>query len=72
MSIAKGDNMICANQSCAYHQKLPVKDKRTHYVMMIEDGDVVCVNRHMYRSNVTEFYLCDICHEAVQMVVGVK
>ncbi len=69
----KGNEMtsICENEHCAYHRPLPVKDAGAPYVDTVEDGERVRVERHLYRSRdgKRDFFLCDVCHAAVQMVV---
>ena len=69
----KGNEMtsLCENEHCAYHRPLPVKDAGAPYVDTVEDGERVRVERYLYRSRdgKRDFFLCDICHAAVQMVV---
>ena len=62
---------ICENSRCTYHRHLPVKDAGAPYIDTIEDGERVRVERHLYRSRdgKRDFFLCDVCHAAVQMVV---
>lgn len=64
---------ICDNQECSYNRKAPYSWKNYGYVDVMEGDDVVRVNRHLYKSNGPkefEFYLCDVCHSAVQMVTN--
>lgn len=62
---------ICENERCTYHRPLTVKDAGAPYVDTVEDGERVRVERHLYRSRdgKRDFFLCDVCHAAVQMVV---
>lgn len=61
---------FCDNQACrlhAYHENGSMKffDGAT--------GLTFEVNRHCYtdrREQIKEFYLCDTCHSAAQMVLG--
>ena len=63
---------ICANPSCAYHEPIPVADTRTRYVYVMEGREMVKVDRILYRrrDGSHEFFLCDVCSAAVQMVAG--
>lgn len=63
---------ICDNNRCTYHRPLQDKYAGNQYVETVEDGEVVRVERHMYRprSGGQEFFLCDVCHAAAQMVTG--
>lgn len=58
------------NNRCAHHCELLTNDAKTHYVYAVEDGERVLVERYLYRSRdgKREFFLCDICHAAVDMV----
>jgi len=63
---------ICENERCTYHRPLPVKDAGAPYIDTIEDGERVRVERHLYISrdgSKRDFFLCDVCHAAVEMVV---
>lgn len=62
---------ICENERCTYHRPLPTKDAGAPYIDTIEDGERVRVERYLYRNygGAREFFLCDVCHAAVQMVV---
>ena len=62
---------ICENERCSYHRPLPVKDAGAPYIDTMEDGERVRVERYLYRSRdgKRDFFLCDVCHAAVQMVV---
>lgn len=65
---------ICDNKLCAYHCYLPDRKARVASVYVREDGEDVLVHRHLYRSrdNKHECFLCDVCREAVDMVVRSK
>ena len=60
---------VCENKGCSYHK--PISNVSAPYVDMAENGEVRRVVRHLYRSKSSahEFYLCDVCHNAVQMVL---
>ena len=62
---------ICENKSCTYHRPIQAKNTRAPYIDTIENGERVRVGRHLYRSRdgKRDFFLCDVCHAAVQMVV---
>lgn len=61
---------ICENPKCRYHKPTPVNSEDDSYIDLYENGGFVRVKRHKYRSivNRCDFYLCDTCHKAVQMV----
>lgn len=60
---------ICDNKSCTYHRPLPVKDAGAPYIDTMEGDERVRVNRYLYRSDKGhDFFLCGVCHSAVQMV----
>lgn len=62
---------ICENERCTYHHPLPVKDDWASYIDTMDGDERVRVERYLYRSRdgKRDFFLCDICHAAVQMVV---
>ncbi len=62
---------ICENEQCVNHIAVPRElDLRTYKVRVgvMEDR---AINLHLYRDyrNDSEFYLCGVCHAAVEMVV---
>lgn len=61
---------VCDNEKCSYHTRLLTSDARAPYVYVAEGDERVKVYRHIYRSldSQHEFYLCDVCHAAAQMV----
>ncbi|CAH1387032.1 hypothetical protein NTGM5_480028 [Candidatus Nitrotoga sp. M5] len=77
---------ICENELCLYHQPTPGIDKRVPLVTVpISYLDLprgiarksygpcadVTVRRFLYRSSEDkEYCLCEVCHAAVQFVVG--
>lgn len=63
---------ICANVRCAYNRPTPSKGAGAPCIYIVEDGEQRRVDRHLYRDRDgnREFFLCDVCHGAVQMVVG--
>lgn len=59
---------ICDNPKCAYHIKVNAKDAGAPHTYVIEGGERTRVDRHLYRSNAGAcLFLCDVCHEAVQI-----
>ena len=62
---------ICENERCMYHRPLFVKDAGALYIDTLEDGERMRVDRYLYRSHdgKRDFFLCDVCHAAVEMVV---
>ena len=62
---------ICENERCTYHRPLFVKDAGALYIDTLEDGERMRVDRYLYRSHdgKRDFFLCDVCHAAVEMVV---
>jgi hypothetical protein len=61
--------VICANELCTYHRQLPAKDAGAPYIDTFDDGDIVRVERYLYRGRSGDFFLCYVCHAAAQMVV---
>lgn len=58
---------FCDNAQCEYHVKEQCK------TLEVDDGgERKQVHRHLYVSFAfgRNFFLCDVCHAAVQMVVG--
>lgn len=61
---------VCDNVSCTNHMPLPISVTDERYVTVIKDGELLQIKRHLYqRHDGTNFYLCDACHAAVEMVV---
>lgn len=64
---------ICANDSCAHSKvTLNAPDDSSHVDYRGPDGGRVSLARHLYASTTTKFYLCEVCHNAVQMVMRGK
>jgi hypothetical protein len=64
---------ICDNPRCTYHRPLPARDAGAPYVDTYDDGQqIVRVTRYLYQSHDgrREFFLCDVCHDAVEMVLA--
>lgn len=66
--------MICDNPKCQHHVPVPVQgrpDRVLVYGPMLPNGDqqIIVVDRHLYRNRYgeTAFYLCGVCHSAVEI-----
>lgn len=61
---------ICDNPKCTYHRTIPAKSARDPFRDVLEDNKVVRVERYLYRGACGgELFLCDVCHEAVRMIM---
>ena len=65
---------LCENSACTYHRKLLLNDADIPDIVVHKDGQQIRVTRHRYasRDGAHKYYLCHVCHAAVQMVVGTK
>jgi hypothetical protein len=63
-------SMVCENPLCSRNEPMPSSENLSS-VVLIEEGYRTLVNRHLYRCQPgMEFWLCDVCHSAVQLVVS--
>lgn len=62
---------ICENKRCTYHRPLKLRDAGAPYIDTMEDGERVRVERFLYtrrdQDGRHDFFLCDVCHEAVKI-----
>lgn len=62
---------ICDNPKCTYHRQIQAKLAGAPYIDTMEGDERVRVNRYLYRSGAgRDFFLCDVCHEAVKMTAS--
>ena len=62
--------MICANKECQYHIPFKTATGREPVVRTAENGILHEVRRYLYKQHGgLEFFLCEICHGAVQQVM---
>lgn len=62
---------ICENEQCVNHIAVPRELGLTVYMVRVGHMEEKSINRYLYRDyrNDSEFYLCGVCHAAVEMVV---
>ncbi len=60
---------LCHNEHCSNHIKLHTKNAADACIYVRTDGELERIERHMYRSpdGKNTFFLCDVCHAAVEM-----
>ena len=60
---------ICENVLCTYNRPMPRNYAQGRYVDIIEDRELVRVQRYLCRAGSRKVFLCEVCHEAVRMIV---
>jgi hypothetical protein len=67
--------MVCDNKLCRFH--MPIPGNRQEPRVRVWDPvkeDILMVERHLYRRRCDgdTYFLCDVCHNAVSMLVRGK
>jgi hypothetical protein len=59
---------FCSNPNCQFHIDVPFY----RHEIYLERNTIINHHLYTYHNNKKQFYLCDLCHEAVQFIEEVK
>jgi hypothetical protein len=63
---------ICDNKICTYNEQVAFINSDAPYIDVVKGGKNIRVYRYLYKNSTgaVRFFLCDVCHAAVQMVIA--